>query len=276
MPPSERPSLRGVVDALASLASPADFEVPRPTFEAVRYRPERFRRRPPVADIYLPVQPNANRASVILVHGGAFTIGSRRMKPIVSLTRAMLDAGFAVMTFDYRLLLRGGRIEEQVDDVAQALLFWVDRSSEYGLAADKRSVVGLSAGGTLMLLALARLPSLFQRAVSVFAVYDFTTLSGPLMDLSNRMLFRTDDLGKRARWSPHHVFSNAMPLSLLHGTDDSLVPYRQAENFARARRAQNLPVELLTYEGAGHGFFTNRSSAVARKATAELLERLAQ
>jgi acetyl esterase len=196
------------------------------------------------------------------------------MKPIMGLTRALLQSGFAVMTFDYRLLLRGGRIEEQVDDVAQALLFWADRGKEHGLAADKRTAVGLSAGGTLMLLALARIPMLYQRAASFFSVYDFTRLSGPLADLANRMLFRTDDLGKRARWSPLHVFSNAMPLTLLHGTHDTLVPFDQAEAFARARRASSLPVELLTYEGSGHGFLHPTTTPVAKQATSDLLERI--
>jgi len=42
------------------------------------------------------------------VHGGGFTVGSRAMKPMRLLATACRRAGWASLTFDYRLVPRGG------------------------------------------------------------------------------------------------------------------------------------------------------------------------
>lgn len=270
------PTLGGVVGALRTLASPPGFEPPEPTWSKVRYRPERFRRRPPFADVYVPAHADRPRPSVVLVHGGAFTIGSRAMKPVLYLTRRLTDAGYVVMTFDYRLILRGGRIEEQVDDVTQALLYWIDRRSELDLDPARRAIVGVSAGATLGLLALDRVPpQSFASFVAVYGVYDFTTLKGPLSDVSNRLLFRTDDVAKKARWSPLHVTTSPTPITLLHGTEDEIVPFEQASRFYFARSAANLPVTLKRYEGAAHAFFNDAVAPETVSATADILDALA-
>jgi acetyl esterase/lipase len=269
------PTLSGVVGALRALATPAGFDAPKPTWAKVRYRPERFRRRPPLADVYVPAHAEHPRSSVVIVHGGAFTIGSRTMKPVLYLTRRLLDAGHTVMTFDYRLILRGGRIEEQVDDVTQALLFWMDQRKRFDLEPSRRAIVGLSAGATLALLAIERLPPrAYSRFVAAYGVYDFTTLSGPLSEVSNRLLFRTDDIAKKARWSPLHVSTSHTPMTLLHGTRDGIVPFEQAERFYFARKAANLPVELRRYEGAEHAFFNEAGAPETISATRHLLEAL--
>lgn len=269
------PTLGGVVGALRGMAAPPAFEPPEPTWSKVRYRPERFRRRPPFADVYIPAHAGHPRPSVVIVHGGAFTIGSREMKPVLYLTRRLTDAGYVVMTFDYRLILRGGRIEEQVDDVTQALLFWIDQKRHYDLDPARRAIVGLSAGATLGLLALDRVPARsFSHYVAAYGVYDFTTLKGPLAEVSNRLLFRTDDVAKKARWSPMHVVSSHTPITLLHGTDDEIVPFDQASRFYFARKAANLPVSLLQYEGAAHAFFNDASAPETATATRDILEAL--
>lgn len=278
LPPSAEsagPTIGSVMSALRSLTTAPAFEVPAPTWEKVRYRPERFRRRPPFADVYVPARAAHPRPSVVVVHGGAFTIGSRKMKPVLYLTSRLVAAGYSVMTFDYRLILRGGRIEEQVDDVAQALLFWIDQRRRFDLDPERRSVVGLSAGATLGLLALERMPpKTFSHFVAAYGVYDFTTLKGPLAEVSDRFLFRTDDIAKKARWSPLHVSTSRTPVTLLHGTGDDLVPFEQAERFYFARSAANLPVELCRYDGAGHALFNEAGSVEATRATDDLLRAL--
>ena len=274
-PPAQGATIGGVMSALRSLTTAPDFEVPTPTFEKVRYRPERFRRRPPFADVYVPEQTLHPRPSVVIVHGGAFTIGSRKMKPVLYLASRLVTAGFTVMTFDYRLILRGGRIEEQVDDVAQAFLFWIDQRRKFDLDPERRAVVGLSAGATLGLLALERMPpKTFSQFVAAYGVYDFTTLKGPLAEVSDRFLFRTDDVAKKARWSPLHVSTARTPVTLLHGTNDTLVPFEQAERYYFARSAANLPVELHRYENAGHALFNEAGSPEAIRATEDVLRTL--
>ncbi|MGE5176576.1 MAG: alpha/beta hydrolase family protein [Hyphomicrobiales bacterium] len=72
-----------------------------------------------------------------------------------------------------------------------------------------------------------------------------------------------------ARWRERspltHVARVRAPLLLFHGVDDKAVPIEQSDVFAAAIRAQGGDVELVRYEGEGHGFVreeTRRDVAV--------------
>ena len=68
----------------------------------------------------------------------------------------------------------------------------------------------------------------------------------------------TPDQGKSVyvEASPvHYASKTSPPALLLHGSDDPLVPVKQAEVFAAALEKQGTVVELVKMEGAGHGGF---------------------
>jgi acetyl esterase len=233
-----------VVGALASLRGklPA---IP-PSQSAVRYRSARLRGIPPLADLYLP--DAAIGASAVLVHGGAFVIGSRRMKPMRYLASQLCAAGIAVCAIDYRLVFRGGGLAAATDDVIVATEFWRARTRQLGLDPDAITLVGLSAGGTLAMRAATRTP--VSRLACAFGLYEPAHLRGVAAVLP--WLALGDDRDP--------VTSQpAVPTLLLHGTSDGLVPVDQARALS-ARRAQlGLPTRLVIYEGAPHGFFNSLS-----------------
>ncbi len=226
----------------------------------------------PLADVYLPPANLATGASVILVHGGAFVIGSRAMKPMRYLAAQLVDAGVAVCSIDYRLVFRGGRIDEATDDVHSALEFWRLRARGYGLDAARISLVGLSAGATLSMLVAARLEPLeLHRLVSVFGLYELDHLQGPLATLVPRLVFQTDDRDAWHARSPRGMPQPKMPTLLLHGTADGLVPVEQAHRLAAHRASLDLPTKLVIYEGAPHGFF-NMPNAACEAGARETIE----
>jgi acetyl esterase/lipase len=251
-----------VIQALLSLRGPAHFDEPRPTEPGVAYRAHRGRGVAPLADVYVPTTGTPSGASVLLVHGGAFLIGSRGMKPMRFLASRLVASGIAVCAIDYRLVLRGGRLEEAVDDVLAALEFWRVRAPRFGLDASRISLAGLSAGATLAMLAASRAgPGAVFRLVSVFGLYELDHLRGPLATLMPRLLFRTSD---RASWharSPRGAPQPSAPTLLLHGTADGLVPVEQARGLAAHREALGLATKLVVIEGAPHGFFNTPSEA---------------
>lgn len=248
-----------IVQAIGSLRGEFDQEV-APTEADVRYRAHAAPGIEPHADIYVP--GNATGTSVVLVHGGAFVIGSRRGKPIRYLASRLHAAGIAVCAIDYRLIFRGGRIDEAVTDVGDAIAYWRNRTTELGLDPARMSVLGLSAGATLSLLAAAQ-PQIvpIARMACCFGLYDVEHLRGRLAELLPRLLFRTTD---RAAWldrSPLRAGHPAMPTLLLHGSADGLVPVEQARRLAERREQLGLPTRLVIYDGAPHGFFNQPSTA---------------
>jgi len=242
-----------VVRSLRSLRGKPGIAEVAPTQMAVRYRTGTAGRRviAPLADIYVPPDPTG--ASVVLVHGGGFVLGSRRMKPMRYLAAQLVGSGVSVFAFDYRMIFRGGRLDEAIDDVRAACEFWLAKAPQLGLDAGAVSIAGLSAGATLALLAAARVAELAS-LTCCFGLYEVDHLRGPAA-LLPRLLFRTSD---RAAWierSPRHATQPAMSTLLLHGSDDGLVPVEQAHRLAAHRDSLGLQTRLVIYDGAPHGFF---------------------
>ena len=213
----------------------------------VPYRAQLGRGIAPLADVYLPARPTTN-ASVVLVHGGAFVIGSRQMKPMRLLATRLAAAGITACTVDYRMVFRGGRLDEAVDDVCAALAYWQSR------APDPRavSVIGLSAGASLGLLAAARTP--VAALACCFGLYEIDHLRGPAA-LLPRLLVGTTP------WIERFATQPAAPTLILHGDSDVLVPVGQAHRLAARRAALGLPTRLVVYRDAPHAFFNSPCEA---------------
>lgn len=257
----------GIVNALRSLrGTPA--EAITPTSAAVRYRAHAHRGIAPLADIYVPSNPNG--ASVVLVHGGAFVIGARDMKPMRILAARFARAGIAVCALDYRMIFRGGRLGQSLDDVVAGHAFWCRETARRGLDARRISMIGLSAGGMLTMLAASRVaPGTLHRVASCFGMYEPSHLRG-IARVLPRLIFETSDRDAWHASSPAGAPQPTMPTLLVHGGADQLVPVGQAHRLAARREAAGLPTQLAIFPDAPHGFF-NDDNPASRDATAALI-----
>jgi acetyl esterase/lipase len=252
--------------------TPDRFETVKPTFDGVLYRENGGRGIPPKVDIYLPPGPGPH-PSVILVHGGAYLVGSRNMKPMRFLASELVKAGFVVASMDYRMVLRGGRFTEGVDDVEAMMDWWVGQTKAYELDPKNISILGVSAGSALTLMALERRPHQdIARIVSVYGVYDFVNLGGGLLRLLRRALFRSNDPALWNQYSPLTSFKGPQPILFLHGTNDGIVPIEQAYALHKRRLNEDYPTRLEVSEGSPHGFFNDASSSAARTNITHLME----
>lgn len=251
---------RALVEQAASISAPDHFASVRPTLPALRYRAAHRPGIEPRMDVYLP-GANATGASVVLVHGGGFVVGSRGMKPMRFLASRLVNDGIAVASIDYRMIFRGGRLGEALSDVRTAFSFFRERARSFDLDPERVSLVGLSAGGTLAMLAASMEPEV-SRLVCCFGLYELDHLRGPLASILPSLIFRTPSHDVWSARSPRGARQPEMPTLLLHGGDDGLVPVEQAERLASHRVALGLPTELVIYPLAPHAFF-NRPCAAA-------------
>lgn len=258
------PRLTGVAKAVWTLLQPANFEAAAPKLRAHAYR-RPTRGIPPRVDAYLP-DGDGPHPSVIITHGGGFVIGSRDMKPVRYLATRLVEAGYAVAAYDYRMIFRGGRLREALDDTAAVAAWW--RLQADGLALDPQriSLAGFSAGATLSLLHAAESEHTYDRLVSFYGVYDFSYLGGTLAGWMRRLLLRSADPEDWRKHSPLHQPISSLPLLLIHGTADTLVPIEHARRLAAHRREHGSPAELYEIPDEPHGFVNDAQLPATREA----------
>lgn len=70
-----------------------------------------------------------------------------------------------------------------------------------------------------------------------------------------------------------HAASVSIPILLIHGKDDTVVPYAQSEEMASALRAAGKPVEMVTLKGEDHWLSEGATRLQMLQATVDFLEK---
>jgi acetyl esterase/lipase len=113
-----------------------------------------FTYKPPLqADVYT-LRGHSNQPVVVFIHGGALMMGSRGVSTNSgSLSHALVTAGYAVVSIDYRLAPQV-KLPAIIEDVRDACK-WVRRDGPrlFQINPDRMFVMGQSAGGYLTLMA---------------------------------------------------------------------------------------------------------------------------
>jgi dipeptidyl aminopeptidase/acylaminoacyl peptidase len=126
--------------------------------------------------------------------------------------------------------------------------------------ASRAAVMGGSAGGFTALLVAAHHPAVVSAAVSLFGVTDLFDLAATTHRFESRYLDRlVGTLPEHAdRYSARSPVTRApeigVPVLVLQGADDKVVPPAQAQLLVDSMRAAGGIVEQHVYEGEGHGF----------------------
>jgi len=252
-----RTKTRGIARALWSLVKPDGFQSRRPTHKNLRYRTERYRGIKPHADLYLPEGPGPY-PSLILVHGGGYLIGSKSMKPMRFLATRAVASGWAALSVDYRMIFRGGRFAEGLNDVSAATNWWLENASHYGCDPQRIAMLGVSAGAALMLNHMEQSQRTeITHLVSVYGVYDFTYLSGAGTRWLRKRAFRSMEPSIWAQASPVGNCHTPRPLLVLHGESDTIVPVAHAHRLSAHRESEALPTQVEIYPGAEHSFLND-------------------
>jgi acetyl esterase/lipase len=221
--------------------------------------------------------------AVLCIHGGGFRAGSREGYNKLCLTLA--QRGFVAATISYRLAPTH-QFPAAVHDTKAAVRWLRANAAKYGINPDRIGVTGGSAGGHLaQFLGVTAGVKEFEGldnpgfssavtcVVNVYGPSDFTKSYGKSVDAHVVLpMWLGGDVetarAKHIQSSPlNWVNPNAAPTLIIHGTEDKYVAFEQAIWMRDRLTACGVPVELLTLEGAGHGF----KGADAEKAEAALI-----
>lgn len=198
---------------------------------------------------FVPAVGNAS-GTVIHFHGNA-----QNMTAHFDLVRWLPRAGLNVFAFDYRGYGQSaGRPERQgiVDDSIAAIEYTRSRPD---VAPNRLLILGQSLGGAMALAALAARGTEGVRAVVIDSTfYSYRTIvrdkigQMPVLSLLKWPLsFVLTGNGH----SPAHAIDRIapVPLVLIHGTHDRVIPFRHSERlFQRAGQ----PKQLWLIDGGGH------------------------
>ena len=218
-----------------------------------------------------PKQGDGPFPAVLCIHGGGFRAGKRESYDALCLKLA--ERGYVAATITYRLAPKY-QFPAAIHDTKAAVRWLRANAAKYRIDLERIGTTGGSAGGHLaqFLAVTANVPqfeglggnpeqsSAVACVVNVYGPSDFTKSYGKSVDAAQVLpLWLGGDLttakAKHIHASPlYWVTPNAAPTLCIHGTEDKYVAHEQAVWMVDKLKAATVDAELLTLEGAGHGF----------------------
>ena len=237
-------------------------------------------------DLYLPRDAAGPVPLIVDIHGGAFFMGDKTMD--AEEIAALVDAGYAVASLDYRLSGEA-RFPAAVQDVKAAVRFLRANAARFGVDPGRFGAFGPSAGGYLVCMLGVTVSttafddpalghpdesSAVQAVASWFAPIDFLTMddqhrANPVCRTRFRSHDAPDSPESRLMGAPIQTIPDAVraasPLAHLHaaqdlppfhlaaGDQDCSVPGEQTAQLAAALAERGATVTHRVVRGAGHG-----------------------
>jgi acetyl esterase/lipase len=220
-------------------------------------------------DMYQARGQSAPQATVIYIHGGGWTAGSKETNVLNLLP--YFEMGWNVVNVEYRLA-RVSLAPAAVEDCLCALRWVLHNAKEYNVDASRIVVTGNSAGGHLalttgMIPASAGLdrqcPGPEELKVAAIVNWYGITDVADLLDGTNRKVYAVTWLGSMenrkeiaARLSPlTYVRPGLPPVLSIQGDADPTVPYSHSVRLHAALEKAGIPNKLITVPGGLHGNF---------------------
>lgn len=225
-------------------------------------------------DIYLPSlpAPAGGRPTILAIHGGGWHhLDKNEYGPRIAARFNPL--GYVVVAMDYaQATSRQSSWPAAFEDVRASVRWVKSHASTYGIDPNRLVAFGESAGGNLaeQLGTNPDLPGdptaqsgVSARVQAVVSFYGPSDLNALVASRSLGSPAAVKYLGGFPTTVPQsyhdaspldHVTPSTSPMILLHGTDDTVVPFTESRSMASALSAAGVMNRLILVRGASHGF----------------------
>jgi para-nitrobenzyl esterase len=232
-------------------------------------------------DVYQPVRDAPPPMPVVVViHGGGFVGGTHKHAQLSSMAKGFAERGWVAFSIDYRVAKHAGTLPPGYPELdgeeagiaqaeqwnalypacrdAKAAIRWIrSKADTYSLATDHITAIGGSAGS---FIAVALGVSNEDDCVTEISDEADPTLAGTHLDQSSKIHTIIDHWGGPAILTMLNVINpgdrfdaSDPPLSIVHGTEDPIVPFTSAEDLKAAYDASGAPYTFTPLAGDGHG-----------------------
>lgn len=212
-----------------------------------------------ILDLYTPNKDLKNLPVVILLHGGAWSMGG--LEYTSKHAQDICNQGFIVANVDYRYVTDKISAKDLLDDIDKAVSYVSNLSGKYGYVKNGYHIVGISAGAHLSLLYgftkknMKSITALCapSRLDSPEAL-EFMKNNGHLDIIEKLAGTKIETIGTNSgliKISPFNNISN-IPTLLIHGNADNLVNVSQSQNLYAELKRKGVEAKLIIREGKGH------------------------
>lgn len=210
-------------------------------------------------DVYYPPGLTKPVGAVVMLHGGAWIGGSR--DEMSEIAESAATAGLLVANISYRLAPKY-KWPAMIVDAESAVRYLRFHCDQYRIQPDRIGAVGFSAGAQIALLLgmtenwqkppmpFPGYSSRVNAVIDISGPTDLTNGLGPSLDAVYPLVLgknKQDALNECRKASPVNLADMAtVPIYLIHGAQDSLVPLSQAKAL-EAKLTANKTVSVSEY-----------------------------
>ncbi|MET3037338.1 alpha/beta hydrolase [Chryseobacterium sp. NRRL B-14859] len=221
-------------------------------------------------DIFLPKDYPQDAPVILIVHGGAWTLG--RKEHMIQIQKMLFQHQIPSINMNYRLVSKRKKItyKQQLEDIGLAIDRFNSLAEKAELLPNNYILLGESAGGHLALLYGYQHPDQIKKIISLSGPTDFysheylnsfySKYTSPTFQKVVGTKFDRKNISEAFKEASPIANITSVPTLLFQGNKDFLVNQHQGLAMDSALTRMNVPHKLIFMEKTGHvpRFFNKR------------------